>query len=394
MTQSLAFNPKAAQFLDAAYDEEVVLRRAQGRQVHAIAGFAAVGGSRRSVTEEVALAFSVSRNQAYLLVETSCALVARLPNTLAALEKGDIDLYKASKVSQLTREVSDEVAALVDAFMTKRLADRDPTAIRKSVDHAVQKFDPDGYRERAEQKRALRHVSLDHEDETMSKLTGYLPAEVASSVYASLSRAAKARRRSDKSRTLDQHRADIFAERLLAEDGHGTPRAHIHVYVDLLTLAGAREDPATLAGYGPIPGWLTREIAVDPGSTWSRLITDPTTGQLLEAGPGTYRPPASLARLIKARDRECTHPGCHRPAEFSEIDHTTTWARHGHTDHHNCHAACTIHNMLKEEPGWHAEPTGNGGMTITTPTGRTYTAAPEPLHDPRPHPEDDDTPPF
>ncbi|MFD0813915.1 HNH endonuclease, partial [Amycolatopsis umgeniensis] len=213
------------------------------------------------------------------------------------------------------------------------------------------------------------------------------------SIYASMSRAARARRARDKSRTLDQHRADVFAERLLAEDGHGKPRAHIHVYVDFLTLAGAREDPATLAGYGPIPDWLVREIAADPGSTWSRLITDPATGQLLEAGAGTYRPPASLARLIKARDRECTHPGCHRPAEFSEIDHITTWARNGKTDHHNCHGACKTHNLLKEEPGWTAEPTGNGGMTITTPTGHTYHATPEPLHEPRPEPEDD-TPPF
>ncbi|WP_370451418.1 DUF222 domain-containing protein, partial [Amycolatopsis sp. WAC 01416] len=304
------------------------------------------------MTEEVALAFSVSRNQAHLLVETSCALVGRLPNTLAALENGDIDLYKASKVSQLTREVSDEIAAQVDTWMAGRLAERDPGAIRKSVDHAVQKFDPDGHRDRAVNKRALRHISLEHEDETMSKLSGYLPAEVASSIYTSLSHAARTRRANDKSRTLDQHRADLFAERLLAEDGHGKPRAHVHVYVDLLTLAGAREDPATLAGHGPIPGWLVREIAADPGSTWSRLITDPTTGQLLEASPGTYRSPASLARLIKARDRECTHPGCHRSAEFSEIDHITTWARNGGTDHHNCHATCKIHNLLKEEPGW------------------------------------------
>ncbi|MFD5248697.1 DUF222 domain-containing protein [Amycolatopsis sp. NPDC058340] len=346
------------------------------------------------MTEEVALAFSVSRNHAFLLVETACALVRRLPNTLMALERGDIDLHKASKVSRLTREVSDGVAALVDGFMAGRLAERDPGAIGKSVSYAVQKFDPDGYRERAAKKRAARHISLTHEDDTMSTLTGFLPSEVAGSIYASLVRAAQTRRKADKSRTLDQHRADIFAERLLAEDGHGTPRAHVHVYVDLLTLTGAREDPATLAGYGPIPGWLAREIAVDPGSTWSRLITDPTTGQLLEAGPGTYRPPTSLARLIKARDRECTHPGCHRPAELSEIDHTTTWARHGHTDHHNCHAACKIHNMLKEEPGWHTEPTANGGTTITTPTGRTYTTGPEPLHDPRPQPEDDNTPPF
>ncbi len=339
------------------------------------------------------MCFSVSRNQAFLLIETSCSLVARLPNTLAALEKGDIDLYKASKVSQLTREVSDEIAAQVDAFMADRLAGRDSGAIRKSVNGAVQKFDRAGYRERAERKRARRHVSLDHEDETMSTLSGLLPSEVASSIYASMSRAARVRRARDKSRTLDQHRADVFAERLLAEDGHGEPRAHIHVYVDFLTLAGAREDPAILAGYGPIPDWLVREIASEPGSTWSRLITDPATGQLLEAGADKYRSPASLARLIKARDRECTHPGCHRPAEFSEIDHIIPRARNGGTDHHNCHGACKIHNLLKEEPGWSAMPTGDGGMTITTPSGRTYDSTPEPLHDPRPEPEGG-TPPF
>ncbi len=389
MTTTLAFNLKAARFLEAAFDEEVLLRQAQGRQVRALAEFAAVGGSRRSVTEEVALRFSVSRNQAFLLVETSCALVARLPNTLAALEKGDIDLFKASKVTRLTREVSDEVAAQVDEWMSLRLAGRDPSAIRGSVNHAVQKFDPDGYRDRAKKKRGLRHISLDHDDETMSTLSGHLPAEVAGSIYASMSRAARTRRAEDKSRTLDQHRADIFAERLLAEDGHGKPRAHIHVYVDFLTLVGVREDPAILAGYGPIPDWLVREIASDPDSTWSRLITDPATGQLLEASAGTYRSPTSLARLIKARDRECTHPGCHRPAEFSEIDHITGWARDGVTDHHNCHGACKIHNLLKEEPGWYAEPTGNGGMILTTPSGHTYDATPEPLHEPREEPEDD-----
>ncbi|MEV6906628.1 DUF222 domain-containing protein [Amycolatopsis sp. NPDC051071] len=342
------------------------------------------------MTEEVALRFSVSRNQAFRLLEISRELVSRLPNTLAALDCGDIDLFKASKVTLLTREVSDEVAALVDAFMTTRLAGRNPGAIRGSANYAIQKYDPAGYRERAAKKRALRHISLKHDDETMSTLSGYLPSEVASSIYASMDRAAQTRRDKDKSRTLDQHRADIFAERLLAEDGHGKPRAHIHVYVDFLTLVGARNDPATLAGYGPIPDWLVREIASQPESTWSRLITDPATGQLLEAGPDKYRSPASLARLIKARDRECTQPGCHRPAEFSEIDHIITWAQNGKTNHHNCHGHCEIHNQLRNEPGWTAQPTGNGGMIITTPSGHTYTTEPEPLHDPRPEPETDE----
>ncbi len=219
----------------------------------------------------------------------------------------------------------------------------------------------------------------------------YLPSEVASSIYASIDRVAQARRRADQSKTLDQYRADIYAERLLDETGSGKPRAHVHVYLDFLTVLGLRDNPAFLAGYGHLPYWAVEDIVADPGSTWSRLITDPMTGQLLEAGDNRYRAPASLARFIKARDRECTQPGCHRPADFCEIDHIVTRAQNGPTDHDNCHGYCTIHNLLRNEPGWRAEPNGNGGMTITTPTGRTYTAEPEPLHEPEP---DDNPPPF
>jgi hypothetical protein len=355
MTHAPVHNLEAARLLEASFVEETLIRQAQGRQVRALARFAEVGGTRRSVTEEVALYFSVSRTKADSMLEVATALVSRLPRTLAAVDAGDIDLFKAAKITRATRVVSDGVAAQVDAYLASRLVDRDPGSIRNSANYAVHKYDPEGHRARAKKKRALRHISLQHDDEAMTTLSGYLPSEVASSIYASLDRAAKARRGQDKSRTLDQHRADLFAERLLAEDGH-------------------------------IPDWLAQEIASDPNSTWSRLITDPATGQLLEAGSDKYRAPASLARFIKARDRECTQPGCHRPAEFSDIDHIVTRAQHGDTSHHNCHGYCRLHNQLRNEPGWHAQPTGNGTMTITTPSGHTYQAAPEPLHDPRPDP--------
>ncbi|WP_414944142.1 hypothetical protein [Amycolatopsis sp. cmx-11-32] len=53
MTTALAFNPRAARFLDAAFDEEVLLRRVQGRQVRALAEFAGVGGSRHRTKDSV-----------------------------------------------------------------------------------------------------------------------------------------------------------------------------------------------------------------------------------------------------------------------------------------------------------------------------------------------------
>ena len=57
---------------------------------------------------------------------------------------------------------------------------------------------------------------------------------------------------------MDQRRADILADLLLSaapaalSEGLGAIRAHVQVTVPVLTLAGAQETGATLAGYGPI----------------------------------------------------------------------------------------------------------------------------------------------
>ncbi|MEU6641186.1 hypothetical protein ABZ863_01395 [Saccharomonospora sp. NPDC046836] len=89
----------------------------------------------------------------------------------------------------------------------------------------------------------------------------------------------------NESRTLDQLRADVFAELLLGSntDGSGA-KADVHVYVDLTTLAGLNDDPAQLAGYGPIPASVAREIAEEPSSTWRRIVTDPLTGAPIDVG--------------------------------------------------------------------------------------------------------------
>jgi hypothetical protein len=223
----------------------------------------------------------------------------------------------------------------------------------------------------------------------MSSLAAELPAEVASAVYGSLTEAARALRKVDKSRTTDQLRADILAERLLAGNG-GSLKAHVYIYVDLLSLLRLNNDLAYLPGYGDIPVEVLRERIFDPSSTWSRLITDPDTGQLMSVGRTKYRPPADLDDFVRIRARTCSHPGCNQPAQFVDVDHIQDWAKGGETSANNLDGRCRYHHLLKGEPGWHFE-TGPEGVTlITTPAGRTYTSAPEPIHEPRPSEE----PPF
>ncbi|PZS32145.1 MAG: hypothetical protein DLM61_07395 [Pseudonocardiales bacterium] len=84
-------------------------------------------------------------------------------------------------------------------------------------------------------------------------------------------------------------------------------------------LLGADELPGDLAGYGPIPAAVARDLAA--GGTWRRILTDPSTGRPLDYGTTRYRPPAHLAGLVITRDQTCQFPGCRVPAHRCDIVH-------------------------------------------------------------------------
>jgi hypothetical protein len=90
-------------------------------------------------------------------------------------------------------------------------------------------------------------------------------------------------------------------------------RPVIQVTIDLPTLLRLADHPGELAGYGPIPPEVARQLAA--GGDLVRLVTDPLTGRLLDYGRTRYRPPEALARFVAARDVTCRCPGCiNRPA--------------------------------------------------------------------------------
>lgn len=60
-------------------------------------------------------------------------------------------------------------------------------------------------------------------------------------------------------------------------------RPNVHVTVAATTLLGLDDEPAELGGYGPIPASVARELAQE--GTWRRILTDPTTGTVVETRP-------------------------------------------------------------------------------------------------------------
>ena len=150
--------------------------------------------------------------------------------------------------------------------------------------------------------------------------------------------------------------------------------------IDLPTLLGLAENPGQLAGYGPIPAAVARELASD--SQWKRFITEPQTGNLLDFGRESYEPPQLLKDFLIARDRTCRFPGCRRSALLSDLDHAESWESGGGTSPDNIGALCRRHHRLKTHDGWKIESFSDGSCNWTSPLGKQFFTPARPINEP------------
>ncbi|MFJ4103063.1 HNH endonuclease signature motif containing protein [Amycolatopsis japonica] len=347
----------------------------------------------RSVAQEVAFALSVTDNHAGAIVAAADALTTRLPRTLNLMDEGKLAGFSAMKVATATTWLSDEDARAVDALLEERIGDKTPDQVRKAANHAANTIDPEGAGKRTERHREGRRLSLRHGEIGVASIeVEDGPVEKVAAAYQRIDREARALKTTEEPRTLEQLRADVALDLLLGGQGGASERSEVFLYMDLFTYLGLNDAPAELAGHGTIPAALAREIAEGGNSVLRRIVTDPLSGQVLDLGRDRYRPSAGLAEFVRVRDRECRRPGCHRPAQACDIDHSVPWQHGGHTADTELIDLCRRDHRLKDEPGWTYHLASDGTLTITTPTGQRYDSTPPPLHGPRPGV--DEPPPF
>src|SRR6478609_4892974 len=173
-----------------------------------------------------------------------------------------------------------------------------------------------------------------------------------------------------------------------AHPGHvcpSGPRTVVHVTLSLSTLMGADDEPGDLAGYGPIDAQQARAMALDLGSSWQRIVTDPLSGTVLDVGRTTYRPPAALADHVRHRDKYCTAPGCPVPAARCDLDHTVEYHPPpdgspprplGTTCAHNLGPLCRTHHRLKTAGILRVHQPTAGEFVWRTPTGHAFRVRP------------------
>jgi Domain of unknown function (DUF222)/HNH endonuclease len=289
----------------------------------------------------------------------------------------------AEAVWRLPADQPELPAALEQAVLPPVLAAGCVTVpqLRRRVRRAVLALDPATAERRHQRALAERRVEYHPGEDGMASLTALLPAPEAQLIYTRLTAATGLLPAQD-ARTLDQQRADLFVDAVLSGlPLDGLPvvqgrRPTINVVVAADTLLNLDDQPAHLAGYGPITAESARELAADQSGTWRRLLTDPDTGALLDLSEHRYRPPQRLRDYLSARDDVCVLPTCNQPGYRCEPDHTIPHAAGGRTRRDNLALTCRRHNQAKVGTGWTYRHNADGTFTWTTASGHQYTGPP------------------
>lgn len=398
------------------------------------------------IADEIAAALHIAAGTATRRMNTATSLVHHHPRLWDALEAGEITWSQALAMQEVltswntdpagTRTdeptfdaacYADDVDELADAVLDAILptaAHYPPARLRERTRHALTRLAPDvAAARRARAARSRTGIAVWNVGDGLATLAITGPAIDVKALASQIRTHATALRDTDEAQTMSESEAEttdpsdprhirwdeprtIGQWRLAAvltafgiapigippattdattPDGvRAIPGLDIRIVIDLPTALGLADNPGDLPGYGPLDPALTRYLAAS--GDWTRWITDPITGHLLDDGNRRF-PTARLARYIEARDARCDAPSCSQTTRL-DIDHTPTFATTQRTSAATLTRACIRHNRSREKAKWHTP----GNHEWVSALGRRYTTI---VHQPLPRiaPEDD-PPPF
>lgn len=328
-------------------------------------------------------------------------LCAGLPRIWDALDAGVLSVEQAASIVRHAHDLQGSALAAYESRLLAKAADLTPTETASLARRVRARVDAQG--EEARRQNAARHVDIRiwAEDDGLACLMARLPVADAARLHAAIeSRARQVVAPCDAS--IGERRVAGLLDALCGGAAQSSARVGIEVQVtvDVVTLMGMGDAPALVSlGSGPqepiTAAALLELLANDDAElTLRRLVTDSTTGALLDRGRSVYRVPDSLRDFIVARDGTCRFPGCRRAAAGCEIDHAVAWDSGGSTDRSNLGPLCRRHHLLKTHAGWAITRTRDDGTTDWRgPDGRHYVFHPFRVEPEQPAAEPDLPPP-
>jgi hypothetical protein len=326
---------------------------------------------------EVRVALNLTRHAADVEMHFALGLHRRLPRLFDMLASGVVDVKRAKVIERSTMHLSDATAqAVVDS-----IADEAPGLttgeLRARLRAVCIQADPDEAQDRYTTAIADRRVVIEPTDVGTANLYAYdLPPAEAAAIGNRIHTAAMALHGTDgETRTMDQLRTDILLDYLNGITGSdGTSWGNVDVTVTMRSLIELNDDPAELAGYGPVIADVARRIADDSEGKLRVIIRDEITGEPTHIVTPTRRPSAAQRERVVVRDRTCVFPGCRMPSRGCDIDHTTAVQDNGNTCDCNLAPLCRHDHCIKHQHGWTYQRHPDGRWQWTTRLGHTYTS--------------------
>ena len=384
-------------------------------------------GVDESEREDVATALRLSANTAQSRIDVARILTNHLPATCEALANGDISPSHATLIARETSEaikrgIPTEDLLRIESKALSHAEFHTPAQVGRKLRTLIAQVSPESFEETVAIARDTRSVRMYPESDGMATVIALLPAEDAQTVMLAINSLISCQNErsligstsnsfvnhsvgqgshhranidggigvtrdfNSDGRTIEAKRADALTEicgDLLARiatdyQPHRRP-VSINITMDLPTALGLAENPAQLAGYGPIPASVARVLSSD--AKWRRFVTDPVSGNLLDYGRETYLPPQHLVDFLTARDRTCRFPSCSQPARVTDIDHAQPWEEGGKTSAANLGLLCRRHHRMKTHDGWKLQSHDDGSCTWTSPVGKEIFVPARPIHE-------------
>ena len=326
--------------------------------------------------EEIGWLLGLSSRSVGYLVDTCEAIVSR-PLVWDGLHTGLIDRPRALKIVHLLADVPDPLREQLEAQAIAYAAEHTNAQLHRKLLRMTCDNDPD----ETQRQEAIDHrgVIVLPKGHGMASIAIDISAEQAHAFIQSLDGYAKQKQcdpyQQGDARSLEQLRADALVGWL---DEHTTWNIDVQVVIPADMLLGVETKGADLNG-SPVTHSLALQLAWSPDARWTRLVTDPLTGVLMDAGTTKYEIPAKLRTAVRLRDGLCRWPNCTRPAEYTDTDHVDAH-RHSHrTEPDGLVCLCRYHHRLKTFGKWTI---GTGStysmdLTFTGPLGTTRTTYPK-----------------
>ena len=321
---------------------------------------------------EFALAIGRSTDSGRALVAHAVEVKYRLPRTWARIVSGDLQVWRARRIAELTLRLTAEAAAFVDAQVAPFAHRIGIAALERLVEEAIARFMPETAAESAEAAAERRRFDIDTRHVSFDGtvlVEGELDLADALDLEDAVTRGAASLKAGGSEQGLDVRRSQALGElarHQLALDlqagaeapkgssGANAPKPRqVILYVHLSEAAIRGETGLHLARVEN----HRLVVTADQVKTWcanpdTNVVVKPVIDLDEHVHVEAYEAPERLDEQTGLINHSCVFPWCTRPARACDSEHCVAYDRGGTTCSCNIAPLCRRHHRLKTHTTW------------------------------------------